>query len=142
MKIRLLTAHTAVKEYAYCCMKSRPDIKEYQVFVHFLSSDPTLSEQCWIGLLQNHILLHTCVLSKDYKLFQDGTQSIAIGSVVLPYLYEVRPIILQSSALDTTPTKFRHGNPYTQNNKEMNSLDTNTSGCIMVQLGIQDFSFL
>jgi len=82
------------------------------------------------------------VFSNDYKIFLDGTQLITIGSVVLPYLHEVRPIILQSSVLDEAPTKLGHGNPYTQNTKEMNSLDTNIFGWIIVQLGIQDFSFL
>ena len=46
VKIRLLVAHTVFKAHAYCCMKSRLDITKYQVFVPFLSNDPTLLEQC------------------------------------------------------------------------------------------------
>lgn len=143
VKIRLLAAHAAVKAYAYYCMKNRLDNTEYQVLVPFLLKNSNFLGRCWIGLLQDHTFLHTRVLSKkEYKPFLDGIQSAAIGSVVQPYLHEVWPVILQAVTLDAAPAKFGHENPYNQNTKEMNSLDTYTSGCIMVQLEIRDFSFL
>lgn len=124
-------------------MKNRLDNTEYQVLVPFLLKNSNFLGRCWIGLLQDHTFLHTRVLSKkEYKPFLDGIQSAAIGSVVQPYLHEVWPVILQAVTLDAAPAKFGHENPYNQNTKEMNSLDTYTSGCIMVQLEIRDFSFL
>jgi len=87
------------------------------------------------------MFLHICVLSREeYKPFLDGTQLTTIGLVVQPYLCEDGPAILQAVTLDAAPVKFRHGDPYNHNTKEMNSMDTNTSGCIIIQLGIRDFS--
>lgn len=143
VKIRLLAAHAAVKTYAYYCMKNGLDNTEYLVLVPRFSENSTFLGRCWIGLLQDHIFLHTRILSKrEYKPFLDGIQSAAIGSVVQPYLHEVWPVILQAVTLDAAPAKFGQENSSSQNTKEMNSLNTCNYGYIMVKLEIRDFRFL
>ncbi|KAH9326227.1 hypothetical protein KI387_006405, partial [Taxus chinensis] len=126
VKIRLLAAHAAVKTYAYYCMKNGLNNTEYLSLVPLLLKNSTFLGCFWIGLLRDHLFLHTHILSKrEYKPFLDGIQSAAIASVVHPYLTEVWPVILQAATLDATPEKFEHDiSPVTHSSHIMVKLDT------------------
>eukprot|EP01018_Ginkgo_biloba_P038967 Gb_38775 [translate_table: standard] len=143
VKIRLLAAHAAVKTYAYYCLKDALDNTEYQALLPLLSKNSYFLGRCWIGLLRDHMFLHTHVLSKrQYKPFLDGIQSAAVSLVVQPYLDEVWPVILQAVTLDAAPEKFDHEMSSSPNIKDKGSDITYTSGWIMVKLEIRDFCLL
>ncbi|XP_057828164.2 protein SWEETIE isoform X1 [Cryptomeria japonica] len=133
VKIRLLAAHAAVKTYAYYCIKNGLSNTEYSALVPLFLKNSTFLGRCWIGLLQDHVFLHTHILSKrKYKPFLDGIQSAAISSVVHPYLSEIWPVILQAATLDAAPAKFEH---------EMAPV-MYASGHVMVKLETRDFYLL
>ncbi|XP_039843667.1 protein SWEETIE-like isoform X8 [Panicum virgatum] len=138
IKVRLLTAHAAVKCYTYQFLRMKenaPD--EYQQLAPSLVNSSTLLGKYWIGVLKDYVSisfgLHTKI---NYKPFLDGIQSLLVSSKVQKYLDEVWALILQATALDAAPMEF-------DMNKSDDLLElTFISGHCMVQLDRTEFEFL
>ncbi|XP_062179055.1 protein SWEETIE-like isoform X2 [Phragmites australis] len=137
IKVRLLTAHAAVKCYTYQFLRMKenaPD--EYQQLAPLLANSSTLLGKYWVGALKDYISISFGLHSKiNYKPFLDGVQSLLVSSKVLKYLDEVWALILQATALDAAPMEF-----------DMESEDlleqSFISGHSMVKLERIEFQFL
>ncbi|RLM55986.1 HEAT repeat-containing protein 5B isoform X5 [Panicum miliaceum] len=138
IKVRLLTAHAAVKCYTYQFLRMKenaPD--EYQQLAPSLVNSSTLLGKYWIGVLKDYVSISFGLHSKiNYKPFLDGIQSLLVSSKVQKYLDEVWTLILQATALDAAPMEF-----------DMNKSDgllelTFISGHCMVKLDRTEFEFL
>ncbi|TKV98793.1 hypothetical protein SEVIR_9G583700v4 [Setaria viridis] len=138
IKVRLLTAHAAVKCYTYQFLRMKenaPD--EYQQLAPSLVNSSTLLGKYWIGVLKDYVSISFGLHSKiNYKPFLDGIQSLLVSSKVQKYLEEVWALILQATALDAAPMEF-----------DMNKSDglleqTFISGHCMVKLDRTEFEFL
>ncbi|OEL32096.1 hypothetical protein BAE44_0006885 [Dichanthelium oligosanthes] len=138
IKVRLLTAHAAVKCYTYQFLRMKenaPD--EYQQLAPSLVNSSTLLGKYWIGALKDYVSISFGLHSKiNYKPFLDGIQSLLVSSKVQKYLDEVWALILQATALDAAPMEF-------DMNKSVDILEqTFISGHCMVKLDRTEFEFL
>jgi hypothetical protein len=138
IKVRLLTAHAAVKCYTYQFLRMKenaPD--EYQQLAPSLVNSSTLLGKYWIGVLKDYVSISFGLHSKiNYKPFLDGIQSLLVSSKVQKYLDEVWTLILQATALDAAPMEF-------DMNKSDDLLElTFISGHCMVKLDRTEFEFL
>ncbi|KAL6603995.1 hypothetical protein ACP70R_044356 [Stipagrostis hirtigluma subsp. patula] len=108
IKVRLLTAHAAVKCYTYQFLRMKentPD--EYKQLTPLLASVSTQLGKYWVGALKDYIFISFGLPSKfNYKPFLDGIQSLLVSSKVQKYLDEVWALILQATALDAAPMEF------------------------------------
>ncbi|CAN6221242.1 unnamed protein product [Urochloa humidicola] len=138
IKVRLLTAHAAVKCYTYQFLRMKenaPD--EYQQLAPSLVKSSTLLGRYWIGALKDYVSISFGLHSKiNHKPFLDGIQSLLVSSKVQKYLDEVWALILQAAALDAAPMGF-----------DLNMSDdlleqTFISRHCMVQLDRTEFEFL
>ncbi|XP_039805913.1 protein SWEETIE-like isoform X1 [Panicum virgatum] len=138
IKVRLLTAHAAVKCYTYQFLRMKenaPD--EYQQLAPSLVNSSTLLGKYWIGVLKDYVSISFGLHSKiNYKPFLDGIQSLLVSSKVQKYLDEVWALILQATALDAVPMEF-------DMNKSDDLLElTFISGHCMVKLERTEYEFL
>ncbi|KAK3132983.1 hypothetical protein QOZ80_6AG0530430 [Eleusine coracana subsp. coracana] len=138
IKVRLITAHAAVKCYTYQFLRMKenaPD--EYQQLAPLLADNSTLLGKYWVGALKDYIAISFGLLSKvNYKPFLDGIQSLLVSSKVQKYLDEVWALILQAIALDAAPMEFD------MNESEELLERIFISGCSMVKLERTEFQFL
>ncbi|TVU08978.1 hypothetical protein EJB05_42408 [Eragrostis curvula] len=138
IKVRLLTAHAAVKCYTYQFLRMKenaPD--EYQQLAPLLANSSTLLGKYWVGALRDYIAISFGLHSKtNYKPFLDGIQSSLVSSKVQMYLDEVWALILQAVALDAAPMEFD------MNESEESLEQTFMSGRSMVKLERTEFKFL
>ncbi|KAF8667911.1 hypothetical protein HU200_052539 [Digitaria exilis] len=138
IKVRLLTAHAAVKCYTYQFLRTKEDAPdEYLQLAPALVNSSTLLGKYWIGTLKDYVSVSFGLHSKiNYKPFLDGIQSFLVSSKVQKYLDEVWVLILQATALDAAPKEFdisRSGDLLEQ---------TFISGHCMVRLDRTEFEFL
>ncbi|CAL5053041.1 unnamed protein product [Urochloa decumbens] len=108
IKVRLLTAHAAVKCYTYQFLRMKEDAPdEYQQLAPSLVKSSTLLGKYWIGALKDYVSISFGLHSKiNHKAFLDGIQSLLVSSKVQKYLDEVWALILQATALDAAPMEF------------------------------------
>ncbi|CAD6336683.1 unnamed protein product [Miscanthus lutarioriparius] len=138
IKVRLLTAHAAVKCNTYQFLRMKENApNEYQQLVPSLVNSSTLLGKYWIRALKDYVSISFGLHSKiNYKPFLDGIQSLLVSSKVQRYLDEVWLLILQATALDAAPVEF-------DENKPENLLEqTFISGHCMVKLDRSEFQFL
>ncbi|XP_021304666.1 HEAT repeat-containing protein 5B isoform X2 [Sorghum bicolor] len=138
IKVRLLTAHAAVKCNTYQFLRMKENVpNEYQQLVPSLVNSSTLLGKYWIRALKDYVSISFGLHSKiNYKPFLDGIQSLLVSSKVQRYLDEVWLLILQATALDAAPVEF-------DENKPKNLLEqTFISGHCMVKLDRSEFQFL
>ncbi|KAL5651647.1 hypothetical protein ACJX0J_037105, partial [Zea mays] len=138
IKVRLLTAHAAVKCNTYQFLRMRENApNEYQQLAPSLVNSSTLLGKYWIRALKDYVSISFGLHSKiNYKPFLDGIQSLLVLSKVQRYLDEVWLLILKATALDAAPLDFDENNP-------KNLLEqTFISGHCMVKLDRTEFQFL
>ncbi|KAL6876470.1 hypothetical protein ACP4OV_013042 [Aristida adscensionis] len=138
IKVRLLTAHAAVKCYTYQFLRLKENApEEYKQLAPFLANSSTLLGKYWIGVLKDYIFISFGLHSKiNYKPFLDGIQSLLVSSKVQKYLDEVWALILQATALDSAPMEFD------MNESEDFLKQSFISGHNMVKLERTEFQFL
>uniref|UniRef100_A0A453S7J5 Uncharacterized protein n=1 Tax=Aegilops tauschii subsp. strangulata TaxID=200361 RepID=A0A453S7J5_AEGTS len=122
IKVRLLTAHAAVKCYTYQFLRAKENVPdEHQQLAPLLANSSTLLGKYWVGAL------------KDYFSIIFGLHS---RINVQKYLDEVWALILQATALDAAPVEF--GADDSEDVHEHMFI----SGRSMVKLEQSDFQFL
>ncbi|XP_062228917.1 protein SWEETIE-like isoform X3 [Phragmites australis] len=138
IKVRLLTAHAAVKCYTYQFLRMKENASdEHQQLVPLLANSSTLLGKYWVGVLKDYISISFGLHSKiNYKPFLDGIQSLLVSSKVQKYLDEVWPLILQATAFDAAPMEFD------MNESEDFLERTFISGHRMLKLERTEFQFL
>ncbi|KAJ1259294.1 hypothetical protein BS78_10G142900 [Paspalum vaginatum] len=138
IKVRLLTAHAAVKCYTYQFLRMKENVPdEYQQLVPSLVNSSSLLGKYWIGALKDYVSISFGLHSKiNHKPFLDGIQSLLVSSKVQKYLDEVWALILQATALDAAPMEFDINKP----DKLLE--ETFMSGHCMVKLDKTEFEFL
>ncbi|WVZ80108.1 hypothetical protein U9M48_027611 [Paspalum notatum var. saurae] len=138
IKVRLVTAHAAVKCYTYQFLRMKENVPdEYQQLVPSLVNSSSLLGKYWIGALKDYVSISFGLHSKiNHKPFLDGIQSLLVSSKVQKYLDEVWALILQATALDAAPMEFDINKP----DKLLEH--TFISGHCMVKLDKTEFEFL
>ncbi|XP_044958991.1 protein SWEETIE isoform X1 [Hordeum vulgare subsp. vulgare] len=138
IKVRLLTAHAAVKCYTYQFLRAKENVPdEYQQLAPLLANSSTLLGKYWVGALKDYFSIIFGLHSRiDHKPFLDGIQSLLVSSKVQKYLDEVWVLILQATALDAAPVDFG------ADDSEDIHEHTFISGRSMVKLEQSDFQFL
>uniref|UniRef100_A0A0D9WQP4 HEAT repeat-containing protein n=1 Tax=Leersia perrieri TaxID=77586 RepID=A0A0D9WQP4_9ORYZ len=138
IKVRLLTAHAAVKCYTYQFLRLKENIPdEHQQLAPLLANSSSLLGKYWIGALKDYSSisfgLHSGI---NHKPFLDGIQSFLVSSKAKEYLDEVWQLILQATALDAAPLELE------MNDSEDTLGQAFLSGHSMVKLDLNEFKFL
>ncbi|KAM0896259.1 hypothetical protein ACQ4PT_023313 [Festuca glaucescens] len=138
IKVRLLTAHAAVKCYTYQFLRAKVNVPdEHQQLAPLLENSSTLLGKYWVGALKDYMSISFGLHSRiSHKPFLDGIQSLLVSSKVHKYLDEVWALILQATALDAAPVEF------SANDSEDVHEHTFIAGRSMVKLELSDFQFL
>ncbi|XP_006656123.1 protein SWEETIE isoform X2 [Oryza brachyantha] len=138
IKVRLLTAHAAVKCYTYQFLRMKENIPdEHQQLAPLLANSSSLLGKYWIGALKDYISIIFGLHSRiNHKPFLDGIQSFLVSSKVKEYLDEVWALVLQATVLDAAPLEFE------MNGSEDMLGETFISGHDMVKLDLNEFKFL
>ncbi|XP_052159223.1 protein SWEETIE isoform X3 [Oryza glaberrima] len=138
IKVRLLTAHAAVKCYTYQFLRMKENIPdEHQQLAPLLANSSSLLGKYWIGALKDYSLISFGLHSRiNHKPFLDGIQSFLVSSKAKEYLDEVWALILQATALDAAPLEFE------MDDSEDTLGQTFISGRSMVKLDLTEFKFL
>ncbi|VAI89013.1 unnamed protein product [Triticum turgidum subsp. durum] len=138
IKVRLLTAHAAVKCYTYQFLRAKENVPdEHQQLAPLLANSSTLLGKYWVGALKDYFSIIFGLHSRiNHKPFLDGIQSLLVSSKVQKYLDEVWTLILQATALDAAPVEF--GADDSEDVHEHMFI----SGRSMVKLEESDFQFL
>ncbi|CAM0910461.1 unnamed protein product [Alopecurus aequalis] len=138
IKVRLLTAHAAVKCYTYQFLREKENVPdEHQQLTPLLENSSTLLGKYWVGALKDYMCISFGLHSRiNHKPFLDGIQSLLVSSKVQKYLDEVWALILQATALDAAPLEF------SANDSEDVHEHTFIAGRSMVKLELSDFQFL
>uniref|UniRef100_A0A0E0LC01 HEAT repeat-containing protein 5B n=1 Tax=Oryza punctata TaxID=4537 RepID=A0A0E0LC01_ORYPU len=138
IKVRLLTAHAAVKCYTYQFLRMKENIPdEHQQLAPLLANSSSLLGKYWIGALKDYSSISFGLHSRiNHKPFLDGIQSFLVSSKAKEYLDEVWALILQATALDAAPSEFE------MNDSEDMLGQTFISGRSMVKLELTEFKFL
>ncbi|KQK18234.1 hypothetical protein BRADI_1g39436v3 [Brachypodium distachyon] len=137
IKVRLLTAHAAVKCYTYQFLRAKENVPdEHQHLAPLLANSSTLLGKYWVGALKDYISISFGLHSRlNHKPFLDGIQSLLVSSKVQKYLDEVWTLILQATALDAAPVEFG-------TDDEDVHAHTFIAGFSMVKLERSEFQFL
>ncbi|KAF2926977.1 hypothetical protein DAI22_06g168100 [Oryza sativa Japonica Group] len=138
IKVRLLTAHAAVKCYTYQFLRMKENIPdEHQQLAPLLANSSSLLGKYWIGALKDYSSISFGLHSRiNHKPFLDGIQSFLVSSKAKEYLDEVWALILQATALDAAPLEFE------MDDSEDTLGQTFISGHSMVKLNLTEFKFL
>ncbi|KAF7096581.1 hypothetical protein CFC21_098502 [Triticum aestivum] len=138
IKVRLLTAHAAVKCYTYQFLRAKENVPdEHQQLAPLLANSSMLLGKYWVGALKDYFSIIFGLHSRiNHKPFLDGIQSLLVSSKVQKYLDEVWALILQATALDAAPAEF--GADDSEDVHEHMFI----SGRSMVKLEQSDFQFL
>lgn len=138
IKVRLLTAHAAVKCYTYQFLRMKENIPdEHQQLAPLLANSSSLLGKYWIGALKDYSSISFGLHSRiNHKPFLDGIQSFLVSSKAKEYLDEVWALILQATALDAAPLEFE------MDDSEDTLGQTFISGRSMVKLDLTEFKFL
>ncbi|XP_047080825.1 protein SWEETIE isoform X2 [Lolium rigidum] len=138
IKVRLLTAHAAVKCYTYQFLRAKENVPdEHQQLAPLLENSSSLLGKYWVGALKDYMCISFGLHSKiNHKPFLDGIQSLLVSSKVHKYLDEVWALILQATAVDAAPLEFG------ANDSEDVHEHTFIAGRSMVKLETSDFQFL
>uniref|UniRef100_A0ACD6A9T3 Uncharacterized protein n=1 Tax=Avena sativa TaxID=4498 RepID=A0ACD6A9T3_AVESA len=138
IKVRLLTAHAAVKCYTYQFLRAKEKVPdEHQQLAPLLENSSTLLGKYWVGALKDYMSISFGLHSRiNHKPFLDGIQSLLVSSKVQNYLDEVWALILQATVLDAAPVEF------SGNDTEDVHEHTFIAGRSMVKLELSDFQFL
>ncbi|KAM0887196.1 hypothetical protein ACQ4PT_029205 [Festuca glaucescens] len=108
IKVRLLTAHAAVKCYTYQFLRAKENVPdEHQQLAPLLQNSSSLLGKYWVGALKDYMSISFGLHSKiNHKPFLDGIESLLVSSKVHKYLDEVWALILQATAVDAAPLEF------------------------------------
>ncbi|KAG8094444.1 hypothetical protein GUJ93_ZPchr0012g20299, partial [Zizania palustris] len=138
IKVRLLTAHAAVKCYTYRFLRLKENIPdEHQQLAPLLANSSSLLGKFWVGALKDYMSISFGLHSRiNHKPFLDGIQSFLVSSKIKKYLDEVWALILQATALDAAPLESE------MNGSEDELGHTFISGHSMVKLDLKEFEFL
>ncbi|BBN09583.1 HEAT repeat-containing protein 5 [Marchantia polymorpha subsp. ruderalis] len=107
VQVSLLGAHAAVKTYAYACSQGNTKSSSDSVIIlPLLAKHADILGRYWIGILRDYTALRlhaTTKLQPGYKPFMEGIQLVSIASMVLHFLSEVWPVVLEAVTVDAYP---------------------------------------
>ncbi|KAL2632357.1 hypothetical protein R1flu_017043 [Riccia fluitans] len=107
VQVSLLAAHAAVKKYAFACVEGgRKSSADGDVILPLLSTHGDKLGRFWVGLLRDYTALRlhsTTKLPPGYQPFMEGIELVSIASMVLHFLLEVWPVVLEAVTVDAYP---------------------------------------